>query len=57
MSQSHASILDDEIDRGLERVKVCCRGENDELILICSLCFKNGGLVLETLVFNESSLS
>lgn len=34
--QSHASILDDEIDKGLERVKVCCRGENDELIFVVS---------------------
>lgn len=37
MSQSHASILDDESDRGLERVKICCRGENDELLLVVAL--------------------
>lgn len=50
MSQSHASILDDECDRGLERVKICCRGENDELLFVVS-ALKNGGLVLGTLVF------
>lgn len=56
MSQSHASILDDECDRGLERVKICCRGENDELLFVVS-ALKNGGLVLGSLVFNEPSLS
>jgi len=56
MSQSHASILDDECDRGLERVKICCRGENDELLFVVS-ALKNGGLVLGMLVFNKSSLS
>ena len=56
MSQSHASILDDECDRGLERVKICCRGENDELLFVVS-ALKNGRLVLGSLVFNEASLS
>lgn len=50
MSQSHASILDDECDRGMERVKICCRGENDELLFVVS-ALKNGELVLGTLVF------